>query len=91
MTGHTIRYFSGKKEAWEEEAACKRVHPSVMFPPTGLEHHLSVKFAKSICNECPVQEECLNFALRTKQKFGIWGGKTEGERRSLLRIMRSIQ
>lgn len=40
-----------------------------------------IKIAKSLCAECLVKDECLEFALRNNEKFGIWGGMTERERR----------
>lgn len=40
-----------------------------------------VKYAKQLCSECEVRPECLEFALKTNEKFGIWGGMTERERR----------
>ena len=41
--------------------------------------------AKAVCNSCPVREPCLEFAMETNQKYGIWGGHTDKERASLKR------
>jgi WhiB family redox-sensing transcriptional regulator len=39
-----------------------------------------------ICGICPVREDCLDHALETNERFGVWGGTTEKERRKLSRI-----
>ena len=49
-----------------------------------------IELAKAICATCPVQQECLDFALKTRQEFGIWGGTTEDERRALARAARKV-
>jgi len=49
-----------------------------------------IEWAKTICGACPVQPECLDFALKTRQEFGIWGGTTEDERRMLARQARKV-
>jgi WhiB family redox-sensing transcriptional regulator len=41
--------------------------------------------ALAICATCPVQRECLDYALEARERFGIWGGKTEKQRRQILR------
>lgn len=64
---------------WKAEAACTGADPDVFFPERGA----SVREARAICRGCPVRIECLDFALENRELFGIWGGKTEKERRSL--------
>lgn len=44
-----------------------------------------IKSAKAVCMTCPVRVECLEWALDTKQPYGVWGGKTERDRRELLK------
>ncbi len=44
--------------------------------------------AKKICQICPVQEECLQYALATNQSEGVWGGMSSGDRRRLRRRLR---
>ncbi|MBI2051355.1 WhiB family transcriptional regulator [Candidatus Roizmanbacteria bacterium] len=63
---------------------CVGVDPEIFFPNSGDE----VSQAKAICAECYVKVECLEYALKNNEKFGIWGGLTERERR---RIRRSGQ
>jgi hypothetical protein len=44
-----------------------------------------VRLAKTICGECPVQQQCLDYALDNREAFGVWGGYTERERRKLMK------
>jgi WhiB family redox-sensing transcriptional regulator len=46
-----------------------------------------IEAAKAICATCPVQPECLRYAIETRQEYGIWGGTTEDERRGLRKAM----
>jgi WhiB family redox-sensing transcriptional regulator len=75
---------SGLVTDWKERAACAG-YPSNVFFPMGDAHPGLVARAKAVCRECPVSEECLEFAFETNQVSGIWGGTTEEERRSLRR------
>jgi WhiB family redox-sensing transcriptional regulator len=68
-------------EPWVQDALCAQVDPEPFFPPKGG----STLAAKSVCAACDVQAECLDYALRTDERFGIWGGKSERERRSMKR------
>lgn len=71
---------------WHERAACRGLDPDLFFPERGE----STTAAKAICADCPVRPECLGFALTENEKFGIWGGKSERERRAArARIPRS--
>jgi WhiB family redox-sensing transcriptional regulator len=67
---------------WKTRAACAG-YPSTIFFPDG--DSPDTHKALSICGECPVTEDCLEYALATNQVSGIWGGTTEEERRSLRR------
>ncbi len=69
---------------WREAAACLEVENEVNFFPN-KEDLRSILKAKSICATCPVSDECLTWALETKQSEGIWGGHTAKERRKLRR------
>jgi WhiB family redox-sensing transcriptional regulator len=62
---------------WMWDAECAQVDPELFFPP---EKSVS-KVAKKICGECPVQAACLEYALRSDQTAGIWGGMTTKERK----------
>jgi WhiB family redox-sensing transcriptional regulator len=65
---------------WRVHAACRDTDPDGLFV-RGAEQHQ----AKVVCLACPVRTECLAEALDHRIEFGVWGGMTERERRSLLR------
>lgn len=68
-------------EGWWSAAACRYADPELFFPVSAAGKSLQqVTEAKAICAGCPVRAECLAFALRTKQTYGVWGGMTEEER-----------
>jgi WhiB family redox-sensing transcriptional regulator len=71
---------------WRDDAACRDEDPELFFPigTTGIALE-QVNAAKRVCARCPVQEDCLEFALASNQDAGIWGGLTEDERRTLKR------
>lgn len=72
--------------AWVGRALCAQTDPEAFFPEKGG----SALEAKRICARCEVKSECLEYALDRKERFGIWGGMTPGERRRLKRgIMRT--
>lgn len=62
---------------WREQAACRGHDSDLWFPPKGGEGGGK---AKKVCDRCPVQAECLDYALDTNQIFGIWGGLNQKER-----------
>jgi WhiB family redox-sensing transcriptional regulator len=66
---------------WQEQANCLGVDPDLFFPERGA----STREAKSVCRGCEVRAECLEYALRHGEKFGIWGGLSERERRRVRR------
>ena len=41
------------------------------------------RVAKKLCNQCPVQAECLEYAMNVKEQHGVWGGLTVTERQAL--------
>ncbi|MGW2937858.1 WhiB family transcriptional regulator [Streptomyces sp. NPDC001156] len=69
-----------KTGEWYDEAACRSGDPDELFVQGAQQNR-----AKAVCNACPVRTECLVEALDNRIEFGIWGGMTERERRSLLR------
>ena len=71
-------------EPWTERAACAALPADMFFPARGHE----VETAKAVCRECPVCDDCLDAALRRGEKFGIWGGASERERRVMRRQIR---
>ena len=71
---------------WRSTASCCDTDPDLFFPvgTTGIALE-QIAEAKNVCNGCPAQLACLEFALRTNQDTGIWGGTSEEERRHLRR------
>ncbi len=71
---------------WRALASCARYTPELFFPAgeTGLAG-AQIAMAKRICIGCPVRQDCLDYALASNQRFGIWGGLTEEERRPVRR------
>jgi WhiB family transcriptional regulator, redox-sensing transcriptional regulator len=72
--------------SWREFARCRGVDPEVFYPVSDDDD--AAEEAKSVCALCPVREPCLEFALSTREKNGVWGGLTERERRRVLRRRR---
>ncbi len=68
-------------EEWYERALCPQTDPDAFFPEKGG----STREAKKICLGCPVRDQCLKWALDNDERFGIWGGLSERERRRLKR------
>ena len=66
---------------WAVFAACKNQHPVAFFPTTPEEERNAIRS----CQGCSVTMECLEFALETRARFGIWGGQTEKQRKALER------
>ncbi len=76
------RYSSGiESRAWQSRANCMGVDPELFFPERGA----STREAKEICRGCVVRLDCMEFALANSEKFGIWGGLSERERRKIRR------
>lgn len=63
--------------AWQQQALCAQTDPEAFFPEKGG----STREAKSVCFSCSVRAECLEYALLNDERFGIWGGMSERERR----------
>ena len=66
---------------WQERALCAETDPEAFFPEKGG----STREAKRVCLSCEVRTECLEYALAHDERFGIWGGLSERERRRLKR------
>jgi WhiB family redox-sensing transcriptional regulator len=67
--------------SWQGDALCAQTDPEAFFPEKGG----STRDAKKICGQCEVKAECLEYALSNDERFGIWGGLSERERRRLRR------
>lgn len=67
--------------AWQADALCAQTDPEAFFPEKGG----STRDAKMICQACEVRAQCLEYALERDERFGIWGGYSERERRKMRR------
>lgn len=67
--------------AWQEYALCAQTDPEAFFPEKGG----STREAKGVCASCTVRAQCLEYALKNDERFGIWGGYSERERRRMKR------
>jgi len=70
--------------SWRQAAACQGVDPEVFYPFSDEE----AGAAKAVCERCAVRQPCLEFALTSRERDGVWGGATERERRRMLRQRR---
>jgi WhiB family redox-sensing transcriptional regulator len=79
--GAPVAARSLAREDWRPRAACRFTDPELFFPISdsgkGLEQAAE---AKAVCAVCVVRRECLAFAIRTRERHGVWGGTTEQER-----------
>jgi WhiB family redox-sensing transcriptional regulator len=73
-------------KGWVANGSCRHSDPDLFFPVSSTGPAASqVARAKMVCAGCPVQPQCLEFALDSGQDFGVWGGATENERRAMRR------
>ena len=81
--GPTIQLANGEnfELSWQERSLCAQTDPEAFFPEKGG----STREAKRVCLSCDVRQECLEYALAHVERFGIWGGLSERERRRLKR------
>jgi WhiB family redox-sensing transcriptional regulator len=93
VTSTVLERTKGKREVsgpmgkdWRSAGLCRGSDPLVFYPPS--EDDSLAEEAKMICSMCAVRQPCLEFALTTREKHGVWGGLTERERRRVLRQRR---
>lgn len=84
MGGPTRKRSAPLNEEWRAESACREEPKWLFYVPKG-EHPT---MALAICRRCPVREECLTFALDHHIESGVWGGRTELQRRVIARQRR---
>lgn len=80
------------RQAWRRKAVCVGVASEVFFPPaddSGQARPWSAEPARALCGTCPVREECLRWAVATRQPDGVWGGADPTELRGMWRRARS--
>lgn len=72
---------AGPPDHWQERGSCYGVDPEVFFPPTEED----ASEALSFCAGCAVKDICLAWAVQNGERYGVWGGTTEQQRRRLIR------
>ena len=86
----TETFFGVERPQYQEGAACKGIdNPEIFFPSPGDTEAL--KAAKALCSDCPVVQDCLEYALNNNERYGIWGGKSTRERLLILRAKRMLE
>lgn len=70
----------GQVPDWYDDALCSQTDPERFYPEKGG----STREARKVCGRCDVREQCLEFALDNRERFGIWGGVSERKRRKIL-------
>ena len=85
-SSRSVYRLTNTSKDWRERAACIDQNPELFFP-TGITGTalLQLEQAKRVCEACPVREDCLRWAMELGQDYGVWGGVSEEERRSLKR------
>lgn len=75
----TVPMIIPTEEVWRLSANCAQTDPELFYPEPGE----SLDPARKICASCPVAKECLNWALKHEEWYGVWGGLSEKQRRNL--------
>jgi WhiB family redox-sensing transcriptional regulator len=76
-----LGFRPGAALSWIAGAVCAQTDPEVFHPDKGL----SARDARQVCVGCPVRVECLAYAMDNDERFGVWGGLSERQRRELRR------
>jgi WhiB family redox-sensing transcriptional regulator len=79
---------------WQLRGACRGEDSALFFHPEGergSSREARDAAAKQVCQTCPVAKECLQYALATREPYGVWGGLSESERAEVLAGNRSLQ
>ena len=78
----TIR--DDRPDDWRGKAACSDADTNIFFSPEGINYAATRnnnRRAQRICATCSVTQQCLDYAVRTRQFVGVWGGLTPVQRR----------
>jgi len=85
----TVQPVKGLSLMWQQTGACRNGMATDFYPPMHTERKherlARERRAKSVCAACPVQLQCLEHAIEVDERYGIWGGLNQDERR-LLRV-----
>lgn len=70
-----------EERPWAVYSACREADPEIFFASTRADERAAV----AVCSTCAVADQCLEFAIETRERFGVWGGTSERQRRKMLR------
>lgn len=79
----SARLITAAGPVFNLDGLCAQTDPEAFFPEKGE----NAKDAKKICGLCDVRRECLEWALRTDERYGVWGGETELDRKKHRKAM----
>ena len=80
---HTLPQEVTPPDSWQDQGACFGIDPEIFFPTTEEEAGLALAH----CGVCGVRDMCLAWAIRSGERYGVWGGTTEQHRRRLIRAV----
>jgi WhiB family transcriptional regulator, redox-sensing transcriptional regulator len=80
----SIQEMNSEQSKWWGLGACRGLDATIFYP----DEETQAEAAKSVCATCRVQTECLDYALKFREKAGVWGGATERDRRRIIRQRR---
>lgn len=80
-TSSKVTQIPVSEDGWMSLSECADSAPGTFFPSDGK----GVEVAKRICERCVVKEDCLEYAINTRQDHGVWGGTSERERRRIIK------
>lgn len=69
-------------DVWQDLAACYGIDPDLFFPPSEDDAGPALAY----CGSCSIREMCLAWALKNGERYGVWGGTTEQQRRRMDRV-----
>lgn len=72
-----LAFAASHELAWQDQALCMQTDPEEFFPERGG----ATRAAKQVCRSCEVRAQCLEYALENDERFGVWGGLSERQRR----------
>lgn len=88
LVGEACGPLARGEQPWRSQAACLHLPTNLFFPiGHGARARRQAARAKAVCETCPVQAECLDFALAANATYGVFGGLTEEERRELRQLL----
>jgi WhiB family redox-sensing transcriptional regulator len=79
----TLPHDPSPPDMWQDQAACHGIDPDVFFPTSEEEAGPALAF----CGACEIRQTCLAWALKNGERYGVWGGLTEQQRRRVVRFV----